>query len=88
MEDPVSMSIVTECADYIGIGVYNIFQVFNPPVIILGGGLVNLGELYFERIKSKFYELARDMIHDPIAIVRSEAEADAGLIGAAALLLE
>ncbi len=28
------------------------------------------------------------MIFDPIAIVKSEAEADAGLIGAAALLLE
>jgi glucokinase len=88
MDDPVSRSIVIECADYIGIGIYNIFQVFNPPVIILGGGLINLGEIYFERIKSKFYELARDMIYDPLAIVKSEAEADAGLIGAAALLLE
>jgi hypothetical protein len=28
------------------------------------------------------------MIFDPIEIVKSEAEADAGLIGAAALLLE
>jgi glucokinase len=87
-DDPVSKAIVTECADYIGIGIYNIFQVFNPPVIILGGGLMNLGEFYFNRIKSKFYELARDMIFDSIEIVKSEAEADAGLIGAAALLLE
>jgi len=88
IDDPVSKSIVLECADYIGIGIYNIFQVFNPPVIILGGGLMNLGDHYFDRIRSKFYELARDMIFDPIAIVKSEAEADAGLIGAAALLLE
>jgi len=87
IDDPVSRSIVTECADYIGIGIYNIFQVFNPPVIILGGGLINLGEFYFSRIKSKFYELARDMIYDPIEIVKSEADADGGLIGAAALLL-
>lgn len=88
IDDPLSKSIAADCADHVGIGVYNIFQVFNPPVIILGGGLMNLGEFYFERIKSKFYELARDMIYDPIAIVRSEADADAGLIGAAALLLE
>ena len=88
LNDPVSKAIVEDCADHIGIGIYNIFQVFNPPIIILGGGLMNLGDLYFSRIKSKFYELARDMIFDPIAIVRSEAEADAGLIGAAALLLE
>jgi len=88
IDDPLSKSIVADCADYVGIGIYNIFQVFNPPIIILGGGLMNLGEFYFNRIKAKFYELARDMIYDPIAIVRSEAEADAGLIGAAALLLE
>jgi len=87
-DDPVSKSIVEDCADHIEIGVYNIVQVFNPPIIILGGGLMNLGELYFNRVKSKFYELARDMIYDPIAIVRSEAEADDGLIGDAALLLE
>lgn len=88
LDDPVSKSIVSDCADFVGIGIYNIFQVFNPPIIILGGGLMNLGEFYFERIKRKFYELARDMIFDPIAIVKAATEDDAGLIGAAALLLE
>ena len=86
--DPVSTAIIEECADYVGIGVYNIFQVFNPPVIILGGGLMYWGEVYLNRIRRKFYELARDMIFDKIDIVESEAKCDAGLIGAAALLLE
>jgi glucokinase len=88
MGDPVSTAILEECADYVGIGVYNIFQVFNPPLIILGGGLMYWGELYLKSIRHKFYELARDMIFDKIEIVESEAKWDAGLIGAAALLLE
>ncbi|HUX55362.1 MAG TPA: hypothetical protein VMV77_00185 [Bacteroidales bacterium] len=46
------------------------------------------GEIYFNRVKSKFYELAREMIFDNIEIVPSHAGGDAGLIGAAALLLE
>ncbi|MEI6050703.1 MAG: ROK family protein [Bacteroidota bacterium] len=87
-DDPVSTSIVEECADYIGIGIYNIFQVFNPPLIILGGGLMSWGEVYLNRIKHKFSQLARDMIFDKIEIVESEAKCDSGLIGAAALLLE
>ena len=86
--DPVSVAIMNECADYIGISVYNIFQIFNPPVIILGGGLCCWGNSYLSRIKAKFYELARDMIFDKIEIVESAAGCDAGLIGAAALLLE
>lgn len=86
--DPVSISIMNECADYIGISVYNIFQIFNPPVIILGGGLCCWGDTYLANIKKKFNELARDMIFDKIEIVESAAGGDAGLIGAAALLLE
>jgi glucokinase len=88
IDDPLSKSIVLDCADYIGIAIYNIFQIFNPPIIILGGGLLCWGEIYLNRIKSRFYELARDMIFDKIEIIESEAGVDAGLIGAAALFLE
>lgn len=86
--DPLSRAIFEECADYIGIAVYNIFQIFNPPLIILGGGLTCWGEIYLNRVRRKFHELARDMIYDKIEIVESAAGCDAGLIGAAALLLE
>lgn len=86
--DPLSISITEECADYIGIAVYNIFQVFNPPLIVLGGGLTCWGESYLTRVRKKFDELARDMIFDKMEIVEAEAGCDAGLIGAAALSLE
>ena len=86
--DPLCRSIVLEYADYIGIGIYNLFQIFNPPVIVLGGGLMNWGPLYFDRIKEKFYSLAGDMLYDPIEIALAKTGHDAGLIGAASLLLE
>ena len=86
--DPLCRSVVLEYADYIGIGLYNLFQIFNPPVIVLGGGLMNWGSLYFERIKKKFYTLAGDMLYDPIEIALAQTGGDTGLIGAAALLLE
>lgn len=88
IDDPLSKAIMHECADYLGIAVYNIFQIFNPPLIILGGGLTCWGETYLARIRKKFHDLARDMIFDKIEIVESAAGGDAGLIGAAALLLE
>jgi glucokinase len=86
--DPLCRSVILECADYIGIGIYNLFQIFNPPVIVLGGGLMNWGPIYFERIKEKFYSLAREMLFDPIEIALAKTGRDAGLIGAASLLLE
>ncbi|MCK5704965.1 MAG: ROK family protein, partial [Cyclobacteriaceae bacterium] len=88
MEDPVSMTIVNDCADYNGIGIYNLFQIFNPPLIMLGGGLMNWGPVFLNRIKEKFSLMVKNMLHDPIEIVTSTIGPDAGLIGAATLVLE
>ena len=88
MDDPVSKEIISDSAYYVGLGLYNIFQALNPPLIVLGGGLTNWGDFYLDKIKSTFYELASDMLYDPIEIVISKIGADAGVIGAAALTLE
>jgi glucokinase len=88
MDDPLSKEIISDSAYYVGLGIYNIFQTLNPPLVVLGGGLTNWGEFYLDKIKATFYELARDMIFDPMEIVISKIGADAGVIGAAALTLE
>ena len=86
--DPVSKEIVLDSARYVGIGIYNIFQALNPQLLVLGGGLLSWGEVYIDHIKKTFYELARDMIFDPVEIKISEIGPDAGVIGAASLSLE
>lgn len=86
--DELSRAVVLECADYAGIGLYNLFQIFNPDAFVLGGGLMSWGDLYLEGIRRKFNELVREMLFDPIQIAPSKLEQDAGIIGAAALLLE
>lgn len=87
-DDPASMETVMEIAHYTGIGIYNIFQIFNPPLILLGGGLLNLGNMYLDEIRRTFYSLVKEMLFDPIEIQVSGLGPDSGLLGAAALLLE
>lgn len=86
--DPVSKEIISESAYYVGVGLYNLFQVLNPSLFVLGGGLTNWGDFYLDGIRSTFFDLARDMIYDPIEIRLSKIADDAGVIGAAALTLE
>ncbi len=86
--DELARVVVLECADYAGIGLYNLFQIFNPDAFVLGGGLMSWGSLYLERIRRKFGELVREMLFDPVQILPSALSQDAGVIGAAALLLE
>jgi len=86
--DALTIKIINESARYMGIGLYNLFQIFNPPVIIIGGGLINLGNYYIDSIKFHFYNLAKDMLFDGIEIKKSQLMEDAGIIGAASLLME
>lgn len=88
LDDPVSKAIILDSGYYVGIGVYNIFQSLNPPLVVLGGGLLSWGDFYLEQIKKTFYELARDMIFDPFDIAVSKIGPDVGVIGAASLALE
>jgi glucokinase len=88
MDDPVSRAVISQSGYYVGIGVYNLFQALNPPLIVLGGGLINWGDFYLDTIKETFYGLARDMLYDPLEITVSKIIGDAGVIGAAALTME
>jgi len=85
--DPLCLEIHDEFARYIGIGVYNVFQFFNPEAIVLGGGIMNWGPPFLERIKRKVRSLARDMMFEELPILPSACEAP-GIVGAASLVLE
>ncbi len=86
--DPLCREVVLECADYMGIGLQNAFQVLNPGVIVIGGGLTSWGDAYIDRIRSRFYRTAGDMLSDPIEIRTATLGTDAAVIGAAALVME
>ncbi|MBC7961090.1 MAG: ROK family protein [Vallitaleaceae bacterium] len=86
--DPLSEAVVYECADAIGIALYNLFQLYNPPIIVLGGGLINWGPIYLDRIREKFHLLAKDMLIDEMKIEFTQIGKDAGVIGASTLPLE
>lgn len=88
LNDALTRQVVDQCAKYLGIGLYNLFQMFNPPLFVLGGGLMNLGSYFFEQIKLHFYTYAQDMLFDDVHFVLSMLGEDAGIIGAASLILE
>ncbi len=80
-DDPLALEIINEYAEYLGILLYNVFQIFNPPLIILGGGLMNWGDAFFDRMTARFHELADRMLFDPVNIVRAAIPADSGVMG-------
>jgi glucokinase len=78
-------SIIKEFGTYIGIGIYNVFQVLNPERVVLGGGLMNLPDLFFKTVQSVFLDKAKAMMYDRLDIRRGELGGQAGILGASVL---
>ena len=84
-ENELCRAVVDEFARYLGIGMYNVFQVLNPRAIVLGGGLLNLPGYFFDAAASTCRELAGPMMYDRLEIRRGALGGKAAILGAAAL---
>ena len=52
MQDPVAVKVVRESAWYLGIGIVNIVNAFNPELVIIGGEIIKAGPQFFEAVKA------------------------------------
>ena len=79
--DAVAIEIIEEMAHYIAVCVFNIYQMLNINTFVFGGGLVNLGEVLFGRVRGEFDRY--NHIPLPVYFKMAELEHDIGIIGAA-----
>ena len=78
--------IVEEAAEYTGIAVANLINVFNPQMVVLGGGVIDaLGDEMMAIIVETAEDYAMSGTSKGIEIVASKAGDDAGIIGGAVL---
>jgi len=83
--DPLAMEIWERAIRYLAIGIGSILHVVAPPLVVLGGGVSQAGELLLAPLRR---ELARHVFYvplDQISIVTAELGHDSALLGAAEL---
>lgn len=80
-QKPEIRSEIDKWIDEMIIGLINIIYIFNPPLIILGGGIMN-EDYVIELIDRKIYNQLMDNFKD-VNIVRSHLGSDAALLGVA-----
>ncbi len=86
--DPASREIIERAGYYLGLGLTGLLNCFNPQALILGGGLINLGDLYLGPAVRTARERAFDQIVADVTITTAELGEPAGALGAAALVME
>jgi glucokinase len=67
----------------LGVGIASYVNVFNPELVVLGGGFARAGDLLFEPARRVVAERALSPARDLVRIVPAQLGVEAGLIGAA-----
>lgn len=84
--DPVCEWAIDHMAEYMGIWLFNIYQILNINTFVFGGGLVNFGDPLFNKAIERFNEL--NHIKLPVEFKFAELKQDFGVIGALELLID
>lgn len=85
--DTVALEVYGEVGRWLGAATAKYISIFEPNVLILGGGILEASELLLTRIQNALLVHAPASTQSTIRIVPSLLGADAALIGAAAPLL-
>ena len=86
--DKLAQDIITRAAYYLGIGLVNITNIFNPELIIIGGGMAELGEMIIGQGRKMVAERPFSINSRAVRIVKAELGNQAGIYGAAAFALD
>jgi glucokinase len=86
--DLVAREIVRETARFIGTGIANLLNIFNPDVVVLAGGVAQAGEELFAPVRAEVRRRAFKPAVEACRIVPGELQGAAGVVGAVATFLE
>ncbi|KOS03764.1 ROK family glucokinase [Paenibacillus polymyxa] len=85
--DEVALRIVNRAAFYLGKSMAAVAAVLNPELFIIGGGVSKAGDFLFEEMRRVYTKLAPEPLQKGVYIVPAVLGNDAGIVGAAGLLL-
>lgn len=80
--DALAADVFRRAATAIGLGIGNLLTIFNPELVVLGGGLTNAGSLLFDTVRETAYARCMRPLGDGTRIVRAELGDNTGLLGA------
>jgi len=83
--DPLAIEVINETAHYLGVGIANLIQLYNPEILVIGGGIAQAGRLLFDPILRTVRARALMVPASTCKIVPAQLGDDAGVVGASVL---
>jgi len=86
--DRLAMDVFIRAGRLLGYGIANIISLFDPQIVILGGGMAGAADLYLESLRSSVFEKAQPLAAKQVKITVSKLGDTANLLGCARLAWE
>ncbi len=86
--DPAAVEVIELIGSRLGVAICSFVNIFNPEVVVIGGGVMAAGELLLEPIRQVVATRALPPSRDIVRIVMADFGVEAGMIGAATLAFE
>jgi glucokinase len=86
--DDAAISVLTQIGRRLGYGLVGVVNVFNPELIVIGGGALAAGELLLGPAREVVAERALPPVREMVSIVPAEFGDESGMLGAALLALD
>lgn len=86
--DDLALIVYRHFSEYLGVACANIAAVLNPAYIVLGGGVSAAGDFLLDGVRKVFAENSFPQIKESTQIVLATRGNDAGVLGAASLVLK
>jgi len=85
--DPVAVEVLGGIGEKLGAGIANIVNIFNPELVVVGGGAALAAEVFLEPARRVVVARAMAPQCDDVRIVPAQHGPDAGVLGAGALAI-
>jgi glucokinase-like ROK family protein len=86
--DAVALEVIRESGQMVGDVLAGLVNFYNPEMIVIGGGVMNLGNLLLSSIRQTVLNRSTSLATRDLRIVFSETGADSGVIGAVNLAMD
>ena len=83
-DDDVARQVVRETANFLGAGVANLLNIFNPDVVVIAGGVTQAGAPLFEPLRAEVRRRAFRPAVEACRILPGTLRGSAGVVGAVA----
>ena len=86
--DPAARDVMTLMGQRLGLGVVTLVNIFNPEVVVVGGGAIAAGELLLAPAREVVERRALPINRSDVRLVSARFGAESGMLGAACMALD